>query len=145
MTHKYGVEIPRTVKQAFTLDKMNGTTEWEKAIEKEMINVGIAFHILGVEEDLPIGYKKVTGHLIFDVKMDFTRKERFVLDGHKTEKYDISTYVGVVSRESIRIALTYAALNNIQVYAADIQNAYLQAPPPKSITLYVAKSLGGRT
>ena len=60
--------------------------------------------------------------------MDFTRKARFVLDGHKTEKPDVSTYAGVVSRESIRIALTYASLKELQVYAADIQNAYLQAP-----------------
>ena len=128
VTHKYGVEIPRTVQQAFTFDKMNSNTMWEKAIEKETTNVGIAFQILNSDDDLPVGYKKVTGHLIFDVKMDFTRKARFVLDGHKTEKPDISTYAGVVSRESIRIALTYAALNKLQVYAADIQNAYLQAP-----------------
>ena len=128
VTHKYGVKIPRTVQQAFTFDKMNSNTMWEKAIEKETTNVGIAFQILNSDDDLPVGYKKVTGHLIFDVKMDFTRKARFVLDGHKTEQPDISTYAGVVSRESIRIALTYAALNKLQVYAADIQNAYLQAP-----------------
>ena len=34
----------------------------------------------------------------------------------------------MVSRESIRIALTYAALNGVDVWAADVQNAYLQAP-----------------
>ena len=33
-----------------------------------------------------------------------------------------------MSRESIRIALTYASLNGLPVYGADIQNAYLQAP-----------------
>ena len=55
--------------------------------------------------------------------MDFTRKARYVLDGHKTEAPDISTYAGVVSKESIRIALTYAALNGLDVCAADIQNA----------------------
>ena len=35
---------------------------------------------------------------------------------------------GVVSRESIWIALTYAALMDLDVKAVDIQNAYLQAP-----------------
>jgi hypothetical protein len=35
---------------------------------------------------------------------------------------------GVVSSESVRIALTYAALNGLEVCAADIRNAYLQAP-----------------
>ena len=60
--------------------------------------------------------------------MDFTRKARWVLDGHKTLDLIGSTYAGVVSRESVHIALTYAALNDLDVFAADIQNAYLQAP-----------------
>ena len=36
-----------------------------------------------------------------------------------------------MSRESVRIALTYASLNNLSVLRADIQNVYLQAPPTK--------------
>ena len=47
-----------------------------------MMNVGIAFHLLQHGEDPPVGYTKASGHLIFDVKMDFTRKARFLLDGH---------------------------------------------------------------
>ena len=93
-----------------------------------MHNVEIAFEILGEKVDAPKGWKRASGHLVFDVKMDFTRKARYVLDGHKTETPEISTYAGVVSKESIRIALTYAALNGLDVCAADIQNAYLQAP-----------------
>ena len=60
--------------------------------------------------------------------MDFTRKAWWVLDGHKTPDPIASTYAGVVSRGSIRIAFMYAALNGLDVYAADIQNAYLQVP-----------------
>ena len=63
-----------------------------------------------------------------DVKMDFTRKARWVLDGHKTPDPIRSTFAGVVSRESVRIAFAYAALNGLQVVAADICNAFLQAP-----------------
>jgi hypothetical protein len=62
------------------------------------------------------------------MKMDFTRKARWVLDGHLTASPIGSTYAGVVSRESVRIAFTYAALNGLDVFAADIRNAYLQAP-----------------
>jgi hypothetical protein len=53
---------------------------------------------------------------------------RWVLDGHKQADPEGCTYAGVVSRESVRIALTYAALNGLEVCAADIRNAYLQAP-----------------
>jgi Reverse transcriptase (RNA-dependent DNA polymerase) len=127
-THKYGVEIPRDVEHAMRLDKANGNTMWMDALAKEMFNVGVAFEILEEGVNAPTGWSRVTGHLIWDVKMDFTRKARWVLDGHKTHDPVGSTYAGVVSRESVRIAFTYAALNEVDVCAADIRNAYLQAP-----------------
>ena len=127
-THKYGICIPSSVKEAYELDKLNGNTFWRDAILKEMLNVSIAFEIMEDDEHLPVEYQLATCHLIFDVKMDFTRKARFVLDGHKTPDPEGSTWAGVMSRDSVRIALTYAALNNIDICDADILNAYLQAP-----------------
>ena len=127
-THKYGQEVPSSLTHAKTIDLANGNSLWHEAIEKEMMNVGIAFEVLEDTDNMPVGWKLVTGHIIFDVKMDFTRKARWVLDGHKTAEPIISTYAGVVSRESVRIALTYAALNGVDVIAADIRNAYIQAP-----------------
>lgn len=128
VTHKYGIEIPASVADAIRIDKENQNTLWRDAITKEMTNVGIAFEILEDGNEPPVGWNEVTGHLVFDVKMDFTRKARWVLDGHKTPDVTGSTYAGVVSRESVRIAFTYAALNGLEVCAADIRNAYLQAP-----------------
>jgi hypothetical protein len=128
-SHKYGKEIPRSIKHAHEIDAKNGNTLWADAIKKEMTNVGVAFEILPEDGQPPPGWSKVSGHIIFDVKMDYTRKARWVLNGHLTpDATDVSTYAGVVSRESKRIALTYAALNDLDVIAADIRNAYLQAP-----------------
>ena len=127
-THKYGIEMPTSVDDAYELDRKNGSDFWAKAIEKEMTNAGIAFEVLDQGQSAPPGWRKVTGHMVFDVKMDFTRKARWVLDGHKTPSVAGSTYAGVVSRESVRIMFTYAALNGLDVFAADILNAYLQAP-----------------
>jgi hypothetical protein len=71
----------------------------------------------------PQGWTKASGRIIWDLKMDFTRKARWVLDCHK-----LPTPEGwCCSKESVRIALTYAALNGLEVCAADIRNAYLQA------------------
>ena len=92
-----------------------------------MYNVGVAFEILDEGVHALHGWKQVTGHLVWDVKMDFTRKARWDLDGHKTPDSIGLTHAGVVSRESVHIALTYAALNDLDVFAADIHNAYLQA------------------
>ena len=50
------------------------------------------------------------------------------MDGHRSSDPVGFTYAVVVSRDSVCFALTYAALNEIGVLAADIQNAYLQAP-----------------
>eukprot|EP00957_Ditylum_brightwellii_P000822 65426-Ditylum_brightwellii.AAC.1 len=93
-----------------------------------MINIEIAFGILENDMKTPTGWNKVTGHIIFDVKMDFTKKVRWVLDGHKTPDSVGSMYVGVISRESVRIAFTYAALNDLDILTTDIQNAHLQTP-----------------
>ncbi|KAL7553380.1 hypothetical protein ACHAWF_016663, partial [Thalassiosira exigua] len=79
-------------------------------------NVGIAFEILEEGARAPPGYRKSSGHLVFDVKMDFTRKARWVKDGHRTPDLQTSSYAGVVSRDSIRIALTYAALEPTPTY-----------------------------
>ena len=128
ITHKYGIEIPMDVKHAHEIDSRNGNTMWRDTLKKEMYNVGVAFEILDEGAHAPHGWKQVTRHLVWDVKMDFTRKAMWVLDGHKTPDPIGSTYAGVVSRESVCIALTYAALNDLDVFAADIRNAYLQAP-----------------
>ena len=115
------------MKEAYELDEANNNTYWRDAIRKEMQNVSVAFDFLPANHQLDADYKYLPCHLIFDVKMDFTRKARFVADGHRVADPVHSTYAGVVSRESVRIAFTYAALLGLDVLAGDIQNAYLQA------------------
>jgi hypothetical protein len=88
----------------------------------------VAFKMLEHGQRAPVGWFKSTGHIVWDVKMDSTRKARWVKDGHKTPNPTTSSFAGVVSRESIRIALTYAALLGLPVIGGDIKNAYLQAP-----------------
>ena len=51
-----------------------------------------------------------------------------VAGGHMTTLPSSLTYSSVVSRDSVRIALTIAALNGLSTLACDIQNAYLTAP-----------------
>ena len=127
-SHKYGIEIPTSVTHAYEIEKWNGNTFWSDAISKVMGNLIVAFDILPDGEPLPKGWTLASGHIVFDVKMTLERKARWVKDGHKTPDPSWSTFAGVVSRESVRIALTYAALNDIPVCGADIQNAYLQTP-----------------
>ena len=43
-SHKFGIKIPKTVKEALELDWMDGNTLWHEAIKKEMKNVTYVFH-----------------------------------------------------------------------------------------------------
>ena len=78
-THKYGIEIPTSVEHAMEINQKNGNTMWRDALALEMFNVGVAFEILEEDQPAPAGWKKASRHLIWDVKMDFTRKARWVL------------------------------------------------------------------
>ena len=61
--------------------------------------------------------------------------------GHKTPDPVGSTYAGVVTHESVRITFIYAAVNNLDVLAADFKNSYLQASSSQKIALFVVQSL----
>jgi hypothetical protein len=128
-THKFGIRVPKSVKEALAIDRETGTTFWYDAICKEMKNVRVAFQILEPGEKPPVGSKFIPLHMIFDVKMDLTRKARLVAGGHTTDPPpSVNTYSSVVTRESGRIAFLVAALNDLDILAADIGNAYLNAP-----------------
>ena len=131
-THKFGIELPKSVAEALRIDDRTGTDFWRKAIELEMKNVQPAFEFID-DDVVPKFYKKIDCHMIFDVKMDLTRKARLVAGGHQTDPPKESTYSSVVSRDSIRIAFTVAALNDLDVLSADVQGAYLNAPTKEKV------------
>ena len=83
-THKYGIDIPTSIKHGNRLDKENGNNFWRDANAAKMHNVGVEFEILPEGQNTPVGWSRVTRHLIWYVNMEFTRKERCFLDGHKT-------------------------------------------------------------
>ena len=39
-----------------------------------------------------VGYQEIKSHMTFDIKMDFTRKARFIAGGHTTETPASTTY-----------------------------------------------------
>jgi hypothetical protein len=120
-THKFGIEVPKTVKEAYKLDRTNGNTFWADAIAKEMKEVRIAFNILPDGHVVPNGYQKIPCHTVFDIKMeDFRCKARLVAGGHMTGAPATITYASVVSREPVHLALTIAALNDLEVKVGDV-------------------------
>ena len=99
-THKFGIEMPKSVTHAKSIDIANVNTLWQDAISKEIKAVRIAFKILNGDDKVPPGHQQIRCHLIFDVKMeDFRRKARYVVQGNMTETPATLTYASVVSKE----------------------------------------------
>jgi hypothetical protein len=125
------------------LDEGNCNTLWQDAIRKEMNNFRIAIKFLNGEEDIPPTYQEIRCHIIFDVKMKyFHPKERFVAGGHTTDAPHVITYASVFSREPVRIALTLAALNDLDVMMGDVENAYLIAPLTEKVWTMLGPEFG---
>ncbi len=145
-THKFGIEIPKTYKDCVRIDKENGNTLWHDAIRMEMAKVMVAFKILSKDESPPPTFQEMRCRMVYDVKMEnFQRKARQVVaGGHMTEVSSATmTYASIVSRESVRIALTLAAFNDLEVKTADIENAYLTAPINEKIWCTLGPEFGG--
>ena len=135
--------MPKTVQEALAIDKKLGNTFWADSIAKEMKNVRVAFKILSDDQSVPIGYQKIPCHMVFDIKMeDFTRKARLVAGGHKTDAPPTITYASVVSRETVRIALLMAALNDLDVKVGDVLNAYITAPITEKVWTVLGPEFG---
>jgi hypothetical protein len=142
-THKFGIELPKTVNEALELDKKNGNTFWADAIAKEMKDVRVAFKILPDGQSAPIGYQKIPCHMIFDIKVeDFRCKARLVAGGHMTKAPATITYASVVSLETIHIALLMAALNDLHVKVGDVLNAYITAPITEKVWTVLGPEFG---
>ena len=124
-THKFGVRLPKSVNEALRMDAENKNTFWKDALNKEMGKAQVAYkEVPGADPkdarkgkvDALTGFQEIRCHIVFDVKMDFTRKARFVADGSKTEAPVSICYSSVVSRDSVRLAFLVAAMHDLDVF-----------------------------
>ena len=143
-THKYGICMPKNVEEAMEIDKENKNTLWKDAIDLEMKDVRVAFEVFGGDTKELVGYEEINGHLVFDVKLgeNFRRKARYVGEGFRASTPSSVTYSSVVRRDSVRIMLMIAALNDLDIMGADIKNAFLTAPCKEKVWLRAGPEFG---
>ena len=140
---QFGLEVPQTIEDAKRIDKENGNTLWMDAIAKEMKSVKVAFKVLDDDEKIPPGYQEMKCHLTFVIKIEgLVRKARCVAGGHMTETPHQLRYASVVSRESVRIALTIAALNDLEIKCSDVMCAFCQAPTKEKVWTVLGPEFG---
>ena len=144
-THKFGIEIPKSMEDAKRINRANHNTNWWGSICKEMNNVRIAFEKYDRKQsEIPSNYTKISFHLTFDIKMaeNFWRKAIIVDGGNVTHLPSRITYSSMVLRDSVRIIFMIAALNGLKVLGCDIQNAYLMAPTQEKIWTIAGPEFG---
>ena len=91
--------------------------KWDKAIldkHKKVMNS-------------PKGYHRIKVHLVFAVKFNGRHKARLVADGHLTPEPAENIYSSVVSLKNLRLMIFLGKLNNLDIWGAEIGNAYLEA------------------
>ena len=141
--YKFGVRVPRNVRDALSIDRANGNTLWAEAIQKELRQLEDfeTFEVAKPDFD-PGGYTYVPLHMCFDVKFDGRRKARLVAGGNWTDPATEDVYSGVVSIDTVRMALFIAELNDLEVIATDVGNAYLHGKTKEKIYTVAGDEFG---
>ena len=133
--YQHGFQVPKDYNDAMRLDKENGNTHWQDAMDLELTQIHeykvfkdtgkTKFHNAKVVT--PDGFQKIRVHFVYAVKHDGRFKARLVADGHLTKEPVESIYSGVVSLRSLRMVDFLSQLNNLEIWGADVGNAYLEA------------------
>jgi Fe-S-cluster containining protein len=139
---KFGLELPKSVHRALEIDQETGTTFWRDAIRKEVGTVLPALEVLEKGDSPPVGSTLIDFTIVFDIKMDFTRKARICARGDQTDPPASITYASVVRRESVRLGFLIAALNDLSVLSADVAGAYLNAPCAEKVHTILGPEFG---
>ena len=133
----FGYLIPRNYMEAIQFDSENKNSKWYDAIKLEMESMSEykVFKkwdkaILDKHKKVinpPKGYHRIKVHLVFAVKFVGRHKARLVADSHLAPEPIDNIYSGVVSLRNLRLVIFLGKLNNLELWGADIGNAYLEA------------------
>ena len=81
-------------------------------------------------------------HWVFAVKHNGQHKAQCVAGGHLTPPPVKSVYSGVVSMRDLRIVVFLLELNDLEVYGADVGNAYLKATTKEKVCFKAGPEFG---
>ena len=101
------------IKEVVAIKKNVGNILWEDTIEREMENVKVT---LPKGENAPNGKQYVLCLMIYDIEKEgLHRQAHLVMKGNTTHTLDVIAYLSVITRETGCIALTVAALQDLEM------------------------------
>ena len=140
--YQYGYQVPSNPNEAIQLDREAKNTKWQDSMALEMSQLldYQTFIDKGYKGAPPPGHKRIRAHWVYAIKHDGRFKSRLVAGGHLTDTPTEDVYSGVVSVRSLRMVIFLAELNGLEVWGADIGNAYLEAKTQEK--LYIVGDAG---
>ena len=136
--YQHGFQVPKDFNDALSLDKENGNTHWQDEMDLELTQI----HEYKVFKDTgkaqfhdgkavtPDGFQKIRVHFVYAVKHAGKFKARPVADRHLTKE-------PVVSLRSLRMVVFLSQLNDLEIWGADVGNAYLEAYTDPNLCIIV--------
>jgi hypothetical protein len=126
---KYGVQVPRNIKQAIDFDKSNNNTLWQDSIKLEIkaLTDLECFDFKDPEYKCGSEYQKTTLTMIFGVKQDLRHKARLVAGGHLVDALDHNIYSSTVKGVSVKLLHVIAHKTGMSQLCGDVGNAYVNA------------------
>ena len=121
--YQHSFQISTDYNHAIRPDKKNSNTHWQDTMDLES--------------------SQIHEHKVFKdtVNLDDRSKERFVTDGHLTKEPGESIYSGVVSLRNLRMVVFLPQLNNLEIWGADVNNAYPEAYTDEKLCIIAGPEL----
>ena len=121
--YQHSFQISTDYNHAIRPDRKNSNTHWQDTMDLES--------------------SQIHEHKVFTdtVNLDDRSKERLVTDGHLTKEPGESIYSGVVSLRSLRIVVFLPQLNNLEIWGADVNNAYPEAYTDEKLCIIAGPEL----
>ena len=114
--YQHGFQVSTDYNHAIRLDKKNSNTHMRDTLDLESSQ-------------------------IHELNLDDRSKERLVTDGHLTKEPGESIYSGVVSLRSLRMVVFLPQLNNLEIWGADVNNAYPEAYTDEKLCIIAGPEL----
>ena len=121
--YQHSFQISTDYNHAIRPDKKSSNTHWQDTMDLES--------------------SQIHEHKVFKdtVNLDDRSKERLVTDGHLTKEPGESIYSGVVSLRSLRMVVFLPQLNNLEIWGADVNNAYPEAYTDEKLCIIAGPEL----
>jgi hypothetical protein len=142
--YKFGIQVPKGIKNAIDLDKKNGKQLWQEPIKTELKQLTDyqTFIVLDSGKDIPTDYQKIRYHMVYDVKYDLRHKTRLIAGGNWTVNDKEDIYSGVVRIDTVRIGVFLGELYGFLCFACDIGNAFSYGKTKEKVYITAGPEFG---